>query len=136
MSKSIILFDGYCNLCSGAVQFILKRDKKEYFRYGSLQSEKGKELRERYHISDDVDSIVLIENDKAFVKSTAALRIARHLKGWKWLWAFIIIPPFLRNLAYDFIAHYRYKWFGKRDTCMMPERPVSHLFLDGNQGHK
>ncbi len=117
----IILFDGYCNLCSSSVQFILKRDKKKLFRYAPLQSDFGKsKLIENGLTINKIDTLVLIENDTAYTYSTGALKIARQLDGW-WplLYAGIIIPRFLRDLIYQFIAKNRYKWFGKTKECFM-----------------
>jgi predicted DCC family thiol-disulfide oxidoreductase YuxK len=130
-NTAIILFDGVCNLCNSSINFIIKHDKKNYFRFASLQSEKGKELLEKYKIDNlKTDSIVLIEHDAIFVRSTAVLRISKHLnKLYSLLYLFIIIPPFIRNIAYDLIAHNRYKWFGKKDMCMIPTDELKSKFI-------
>lgn len=135
MEKKIILFDGVCNLCNGAITFIIKRDKKDLFRYAPLQSEVGKELAHRHHIDlDKVDSIILVGDKKAMAKSTAALRIATNLSGgWPLLGIFLLIPPFIRDWVYDFIARNRYKWFGKKDACMIPTLELKGKFLDYEQ---
>jgi len=135
MTKKIILFDGVCNLCNGAITFIIQRDKKDIFRYALLQSEIGKELAAKHHIDiDKVDSIILVTEDKAYAKSTAALRIAKHLSaGWPLLSAFLILPRFLRDAVYDFIARNRYKWFGKKEACMIPTPELKSKFLDYEQ---
>lgn len=135
MEKKIILFDGICNLCNGAITFIIKRDKNDLFRYAPLQSDIGKELAEKHHIDlTKVDSIILVANEKAVAKSTAALRIAQHLSGgWPLLAIFLIIPTFIRNVVYDFIARNRYKWFGKKDACMIPTQELKSKFLDYEQ---
>lgn len=127
----IVLFDGVCNLCNNSVQFIIKRDPKDRFRFAALQEEAGLALVSQYQIdTSKVDSIVLIDNGKAYVKSTAALRIAKNLKGpWPLLYAFIIIPNFMRNWGYDFIAKNRYKWYGKKDACMIPTPELKSKFL-------
>lgn len=132
MKNPIILFDGVCNLCNGAVQFIIERDKKQTFRFASLQSEVGqKYMRQAGLSADKIDTILLVENDKIHDKSTAALRIAKRLDGlWSLMFGFIIVPPFIRNAAYDFIARNRYKWFGKKDSCWMPTPDLKKLFLD------
>lgn len=132
MTKKIILFDGVCNLCNGAITFIIQRDKKDIFRYAPLQSEIGKELAAKHHIDlDKVDSIILVTEDKAYSKSTAALRIAKQLSaGWPLLAIFLILPRFLRDAVYDFIAHNRYKWFGKKEACMIPTPELKSKFLD------
>jgi predicted DCC family thiol-disulfide oxidoreductase YuxK len=128
----IILFDGVCNLCNGAVQFIIERDKKQHFRFASLQSKTGQEYQQKAGLAiDKIDTILLVENGKIYQKSTAALRIARHLDGlWSILYIFIIVPPFIRNAVYDFIAKNRYKWFGKQDSCWMPTPDLKKLFLE------
>jgi predicted DCC family thiol-disulfide oxidoreductase YuxK len=126
---SIIYFDGVCNLCSGFVQFVIKRDPKHYFRFASLQGVAGTLLREQH--PDIGDSLVLVENGKIFTESAAALRVARRLKGgWPLCYALIIIPPFISNFFYRFIAANRYKWFGKTDQCMVPAAELQELFVD------
>jgi predicted DCC family thiol-disulfide oxidoreductase YuxK len=127
---SIILFDGVCNLCNQSVQFIIKRDKKDYFRFAALQSEIGTDLLQQYHVSPQSDSIVFIDNGKAYTKSSAALRICKGLSGlWPLMYAFIIIPPFLRNSIYNWIARNRYRWFGKKNACMIPTPALKSKFL-------
>jgi len=135
MTKKIILFDGVCNFCNGAITFIIQRDKKDIFRYAPLQSEIGKELASKHHIDlDKVDSIILVTEDKAYAKSTAALRIAKQLSaGWPLLAVFLILPRFLRDGVYDFIARNRYKWFGKKEACMIPTPELKSKFLDYEQ---
>lgn len=132
MEKKIILFDGVCNLCNGAIVFIIKRDKKDLFRYAPLQSEIGKELASKHNIDLNlVDSIILVSNGKAVAKSTAALRIATQLSGgWPLLGIFLIVPTFIRNWVYDVIARNRYKWFGKKEACMIPTPELRSKFLD------
>lgn len=126
----VILFDGVCNFCDASVQFILNRDPKGIFHFASLQSEAGQNLVEKYNVPADVDSMILIEDDKVYYKSTAALRISRHLQGaWKWLYGFIIIPSPIRNIVYDLIAKNRYKWFGQKESCMLPPPNIRKRFL-------
>lgn len=131
-AAAIVLYDGWCNLCDYSVQFILKRDKNAYFKFAALQSETGKKLQEKYNLpTDTIDTIVLIEADKAYLRSTAGLRIARKLNRlWPILYVFIMVPPFIRNLIYRFIARNRYKWFGKKDACAMPTPDIKARFLD------
>jgi predicted DCC family thiol-disulfide oxidoreductase YuxK len=130
-NKSLLLFDGVCNLCNSSVQFILLRDKKDRFRFASLQSDYGQNLLREHNLpTESFNSLVLVENDKIYQKSTAALRIARKLKGlWPLLFAFIIIPPFIRNFVYDIIAKNRYRWFGKKEECMLPRPEWKQKFL-------
>ena len=114
---AIILFDGVCNLCNGAVQFVIKRDDKRQFLFASLQSEEGRNiLKENNFFTDGVYSFILVENGRIFDRSTAALRVAKRLRiPWKWLYIFIAVPKFIRDAVYDFIAKNRYRWFGKKD---------------------
>ncbi|KWW21705.1 MULTISPECIES: thiol-disulfide oxidoreductase DCC family protein [Peribacillus] len=127
----VILFDGDCNFCDASVQFIIKRDPKGLFHFASLQSEAGQELLKKYDVPADIDSMVLIEKDQAHYKSSAALRISRRLQGaWKLCYGFIVVPSFIRNMVYDFIAKNRYKWFGKKEeSCMLPSPSVRKRFL-------
>ncbi|GLY10750.1 thiol-disulfide oxidoreductase DCC family protein [Pseudobacillus badius] len=126
----VILFDGECNFCDSSVQFIIKNDPQGLFHFASLQSDTGQELLNKHNVPSDIDSMILIEGDKVYDKSAAALRICRHLKGaWKLLYAFIIVPRPLRNAAYDFIAKNRYKWFGKKESCMLPSPSVRARFI-------
>ena len=129
--QHIILFDGVCNLCNNGVQFIIKKDKKNLFKFAPLQSELGEKLLNKYHIdTQNMDSFVYVQNDKAHIKSTAALKIAKELKrGWQLFYIFIIIPPFFRNWFYDFVAKNRYRWFGRKDSCMIPTTELKTKFL-------
>lgn len=130
-NKTILLFDGYCNLCQSSVQFVLKHEKKPEIYFTSLQSEIGIQLLNHYGInSNEVDSLVLIENNKAFAKSSAALRTLKYLKGLYPLgFGFVIIPEFIRNTVYDYIAKNRYKWYGKTESCMVPDKDLMKRFL-------
>ncbi|WP_026934342.1 thiol-disulfide oxidoreductase DCC family protein [Christiangramia echinicola] len=131
--KKIVLFDGVCNLCDGAVQRIIKHDRKDIFRFASLQSDFGKELvAERGLDPEELDSIILIDPGVAYYKkSTAALEISRDLSGgYSLLKNFLFIPESLRDGIYDFIANNRYKWFGKKEQCMIPTPELKAKFLD------
>jgi predicted DCC family thiol-disulfide oxidoreductase YuxK len=130
-NKKIILFDGVCNLCNGSVVFIIKRDKKDVFRFAAIQSEEGQKLIEKYQIdTSKVDSILLLDGENYSAKSTAALKIARHLKGgYPLLYGFMILPAFFRNWVYDIIARNRYKWFGKKESCMIPTPELKEKFI-------
>lgn len=128
---AIIVFDGVCNLCSASVQFIIARDTAKRFRFASRQSPVGQELMGRHGLAPDRDdSIVLIEGDRAWLRSSAALRIARRLR-WPWpiLFGLILVPPLLRDYIYDRIAASRYRWFGRSDTCMLPNDSTKDRFL-------
>jgi predicted DCC family thiol-disulfide oxidoreductase YuxK len=128
----IILFDGVCNLCDNSVQFILKRDKKRKFLFGSLQGEAGQSLLKKFNLPPGhFDSFVLIEGDKIYTQSTAALRVVKHLKrGWQLLYGFIAVPKFLRDGIYKWVSANRYKWFGKREACRLPSPEEKAQFLD------
>lgn len=130
-NKKIILFDGVCNLCNGSVLFIIKRDKKDLFQFAALQSELGQKLIKKHHIdTSKIDSILLLDSERYFAKSTAALKIARHLSGpYPLLYGFMILPRFFRNWVYDIIARNRYKWFGKKESCMIPTAELKAKFL-------
>ncbi|WP_366248259.1 thiol-disulfide oxidoreductase DCC family protein [Terribacillus aidingensis] len=129
-SKAIILFDGVCNLCNSSVQFIIKHDKAAYFNFASLQSDFGGQLKETKQIPDNVDSIILVENGKVYMQSSAILRIARNLDGvWKLAAAALIIPRPIRDMVYRYVAKNRYRWFGKQDQCMLPSPELKERFL-------
>lgn len=130
--KKIILFDGVCNLCNRAVQFVIKRDKKDMFRFAPLQSEIGAQLIEQRGIDiSRIDSIILIEPSIAFyVKSDAALEIGKSFGGiWKLLGIFDWIPRVFRDGIYDLVARNRYRWFGRKDACMVPTPELKQKFL-------
>ena len=129
---SIILFDGVCNLCNSAVRFVIRHDQNEIFKFASLQSELGKKYLNKFQLSEiELSSFILIENEKAFFKSSAALMVIKKLKGpIKLLYVLIVIPAFLRNIVYNIISTKRYKWFGKRQDCMIPDDKISSRFLN------
>ncbi len=129
--QTIIFFDGFCNLCNGAVQFIIKRDTKNKFYFAPLQSEFAQlKLASLTQIPVNLNSIILLENSKLFTQSAAALRVAKKLNGaWPLLYVFIIVPPFIRDAVYKFIAKNRYKWFGKKETCWVPTAALKAKFL-------
>ncbi len=131
-NKAIILFDGVCNLCNAAVQKVIKYDKHDYFRFASLQSDVGMRLLSEHQLSPSStpDSVVLIQNGNAYQYSTAALRIAGKLFGpYRLLYPLLIVPPFIRNIVYKFIAKNRYRWFGKQDACWLPTPALKNKFL-------
>lgn len=128
--NGIILFDGECNFCEKSVQFIIKRDPNGYFKFASLQSEIGKKLRKKYNVPEHIDSLLLIEQDKWYDKSSAALRIGKNLKGfYKISFVFLIIPKPIRDFFYDILAKNRYKWFGKTNHCVIPSQKIRNRFL-------
>ena len=131
-NKKIILFDGQCNLCEGAVQFLIKKDVHDVFRFTSIQSETGQKIMKHIGIDQKkIDSIVLyVPNVAYFIKSDAALEIVNDLGiFYQFLGFFKIFPSKFRNLVYDFIAKNRYRWFGKKQSCMVPTANILEKFL-------
>ena len=130
--KKIVLFDGVCNLCSSGVLFIIKRDKKNQFFFSSLQSKTGQEYLKQFNLPvNNINSFVLIESNKLFTRSTAALRILKYLgNGWQLFYVFITLPKFIRDGIYKWIAKNRYKWFGKKEECWIPTTELQSKFLD------
>jgi predicted DCC family thiol-disulfide oxidoreductase YuxK len=129
----IVLFDGVCNLCQGAVQFIIKRDPKARFKFASLQSGFGQAIISSHELntSSSGQTIILIRNNKCFKRSRAVLEIARYLSGgWPLLYVFIVIPKFIRDPVYNLIARNRYRLFGKQESCMLPGPDVISRFID------
>lgn len=128
----VILFDGLCNLCNGLVQYVIKNDRKERFMFCSLQSRAGQRLLADFHLPQhDLNSFVLINHHTIYTKSSAALHVFKNLDGWRrLLFAFVVVPPPIRNVVYDWVAKNRYKWFGKRDACMVPAPDLRKRFLD------
>lgn len=130
-SHPLVLFDGVCHLCDGAVQFIIRRDPRRRFRYASLQSDVGREILEKHQVPASLDTMVLIEGGRAYVRSDAALRIARGLRfPWPVVGLFVLIPRFLRDGVYDWVARHRYRWFGKSEQCRLPQPGERELFLE------
>jgi len=127
----IILFDGVCNLCNSAVTFIIKKDKKNMFKFAALQSEMGLQLISKFNIdTKKVDSIILVDDERYYEKSAAALHISKELSGgYPLLYSFMVFPKFIRNWVYDYIAKNRYKWFGKKESCMIPTPDLKSKFL-------
>ncbi len=128
----VILFDGVCNLCSGSVQFIIKHDPQQQFRFASLQSAFGQQVLEKHKLPVTAfGSFILLENGTVYTKSSGALRVAKKLSGaWPALIILMIVPPFIRNAVYDFVAKNRYKWFGKKEECWIPDPRLKDLFIE------
>jgi predicted DCC family thiol-disulfide oxidoreductase YuxK len=129
--RAVILFDGVCNFCNGAVNFVISRDRDGYFKFAALQSAVGEELLDKHRIDKvETDSVVLIEDDKAYLHSSAALRIVRRLPGlWPVLYGLIIVPKGIRDWAYRLFAKHRYRLFGRREECMIPTPEIRTRFL-------
>lgn len=129
--KKIIMFDGVCNFCNDKINFIIKNDKKDVFRFVALQSETGKKIIKYLGIDNSIDSIVLYEPGYAyFIKSEAVFRIIKDLSSSiKFLLVFNFIPTSIKNVFYDLIAKNRYKWYGKKESCMMPTDDIKRKFI-------
>ena len=128
----MILFDGVCNLCNASVQYVIKHDKKRLFRFTSLQSSFGKKILKENNLPQNTfNSFILLDNNKIYTRSTAALLVAKKLSGFiKLLYGFIIVPKFIRDFVYDVIARSRYKWFGKKEACWVPTPELKSLFYE------
>jgi len=137
-NKAILIFDGYCNLCSGLVQFIIKRDKKDFFRFVALQSDKASQILLPFNLPLNYsDSVILILGDKIFLKSDAVLKITPKLGGFWFLFSALkIIPKPIRDFFYDLIAKHRYKWFGMKKNCFIPAENQQHKFYFSEILHK
>lgn len=127
----VVLFDGACNFCNRMVNFAIRNDKKAKLKFAPLQSAAGQVLLQQYKVSPAADTVVFIDNGKAFTYASAAIRICKYL-DWpaKAMYAFIIIPSFISQPVYKWIARNRYKWFGKKDTCMVPAPEIRNRFID------
>ncbi|MEO8233472.1 MAG: thiol-disulfide oxidoreductase DCC family protein [Ignavibacteriota bacterium] len=127
----IILFDGVCNFCNYWVNFIIDRDRQNVFKFAALQSEKGKELIEKFNLpKDDFDSFILISQNKVFKKSVAAFEILKHLNSWtKIIYPIKFLPIAVNDFFYDLIAKNRYKFFGRKDVCRIPTKDEIKRFL-------
>lgn len=135
MEHPVVLFDGVCNLCNRTVQYIIRHDPKGRFHFAALQSHAGRGLQERYGLDPEaMNTIILFERGQAYAKSDAALRIARRLKGpIRFWWAARAIPRPIRDFVYDWIGRQRYRWFGKREECMVPGPDMRTRFLDAGE---
>jgi len=130
--KNYIIFDGICNLCNESVQFLIMLDKKDMFRFIPLQSEKAKQIISCFEENNKIsDTIILIQDNKLFVKSDAVLYIAKLLGyPWKFFYFLKFVPKFIRDWIYELIAKNRYQWFGKKSACMIPTNDIKSKFLD------
>lgn len=128
----VVLIDGVCHLCQGITKFLITRDRSARLKFASMQSETGQRLLSEGGLpQDSFNSFVLIEDGHYYTCSTGALRLARLLPfPWPLLYAFIIIPRFLRDALYNLIARNRYRWFGKDEACMIPTKEIRERFLD------
>jgi predicted DCC family thiol-disulfide oxidoreductase YuxK len=131
LQESILLFDGHCSLCNGAVDFVLKRDIRKKLLLASIQGTAGQGVLKKYELPPSyLDTLVLVEEGKVYLGSTAALRVARFLGGgWPLFYGLIVIPKGVRDRIYQWISRNRYQWFGRRDTCRIPSASESAHFL-------
>ena len=132
LNKQILLFDGVCNLCDKFVQFVLHYDDKEQFFFASLQSSLGQQILKKYNLDSDLNTVVLIRNEKAYTHSDVALKVGIALGGWMNLsYLCYLIPQFIRDTIYNWIAANRYRFFDKQDYCILPKEEWKNRFLDG-----
>ncbi|MCP9762252.1 thiol-disulfide oxidoreductase DCC family protein [Lacihabitans soyangensis] len=130
MQSPIILFDGVCNLCNGAVQFVLRNDTKNIFKFASLQSKFAQDFLKKHQLpTENFGTLILIENEKIFVKSNAVFKIAKYLTKYAWLSVFSFLPIFVTDFFYDIVSKNRLKWFGKRENCWLPTDELKERFL-------
>jgi predicted DCC family thiol-disulfide oxidoreductase YuxK len=132
VNHPLLLFDGVCNICNHIVVFIIQRDPKATFRFASLQSEIGKRMLQQHELPpSDMNTVILINGNRLYTKSTAALHVFKRLgRLWSILYIFIVIPKPIRDVIYDWVARNRYKWFGKKEQCMLPTPEIKERFLD------
>jgi len=130
-TNPILLFDGVCNLCNGVVQFVIKYGSKNTLRFAALQSETGQQILKHFNLpKEDIFSVILVENEKVYLRSSAALRMYKNMGGlWSLMYLFIIIPRPIRDAVYNLIAKNRYKWFGEKESCMIPTPELKSRFL-------
>jgi predicted DCC family thiol-disulfide oxidoreductase YuxK len=132
LDKPILLFDGVCNFCNSSVQTLISMDKSSHFRLASLQSEVGQTLLKKFNLpTKELNTVVLIDKNKVYLRSDVPLEVMRQLgSAWQIFYIFKIVPRFLRDAVYNFIASNRYRWFGKEEACMIPSAEVRQRFLD------
>ncbi len=129
--QPVILFDGVCNFCNSAVNFVIKRNKRTIIHFAPLQTKAGQELLKQYNLpTEEMKTFVFIENGKVYTRSTASLKVCRYLRGlWPLCYGLIIVPKFIRDSIYNWVSRNRYKWFGVRQECMIPTPEVRERFL-------
>ena len=128
----VILFDGVCNFCNSTINWIVAQDKRNQFRFATLQSTYGKQIIERYNLHNSyLDTVVLVETEKVYLRSRAILRILNQLGGiYRVAYIFMLIPSPILDFFYNIVAKYRYRWFGKRDTCRVPDASLIEKFIE------
>jgi predicted DCC family thiol-disulfide oxidoreductase YuxK len=129
--QSVVLFDGVCNFCNRMVNFAIRHDKKGKLKFAALQSKAGQQFRQQYNIAPSIDSVIVIDEGKVFTHSNAALRIARYLDfPARMLYILSLFPSFIRQPIYKWVARNRYKWFGRKESCMIPGPDIKARFLE------
>ena len=130
-TERVVLFDGVCNYCNAMVNFAIRNDSKARLKFASLQSGFGQRMKKKFQIDPEADSVIFLDNNRIYFYSTAALRITKYL-DWpaRLLYALLMIPRFIRDPIYKWFAGNRYKWFGKRESCMRPGEDVRIRFLE------
>lgn len=127
----IMLYDGQCSFCNAASQWIIARDRKAKISFAAIEGEIGQRLIQHFHISSNIDSLICIDNDKAYLYSSGAIRVTKYLDGaWKLIYLLTIIPTFIRNPVYRWFGKNRYRWFGKQQACLLPTPEIRRRFLD------
>lgn len=130
MHSPIILFDGVCNLCNGAIKFVLKNDHQNIFKFASLQSDFAQDFLKKHQLStENFSTLILIENDQIFIKSKAVFKIAKYLPKYTWLGIFSFLPIAVSDFFYDIVSKNRLKWFGQRESCWIPTKELKERFL-------
>ncbi len=130
MHSPIILFDGVCNLCNGAIQFVLSNDSNKVFKFASLQSDFAQDFLKNHQLpTENFGTLILIENDQIFIKSKAVFKIAKYLPKYTWLRIFSFLPIAISDFFYDIVSKNRLKWFGKRESCWLPTKELKERFL-------
>jgi predicted DCC family thiol-disulfide oxidoreductase YuxK len=132
LNQTVLLFDGICNLCNGFVNFIIKRDQMGNIKFSSLQSSFGQKISELYQLpKEDFETLVFLDNDNYYLRSTAVLKLTQKLGGfWKLFYIFILIPAPIRDFVYKQVSKNRYKIFGKKETCMVPDKNLEARFIN------
>ncbi len=127
----VVLFDGVCNFCDATINFLIRQDSRAHLRFSPLQEPAGQHLLRQLGLNtEQFDTFLLLENGQVYQKSTAGLRVLRQLPGiWPWAYGLIIVPAFIRDAAYGIIARNRYRWFGRKDACMIPDAGIRGRFL-------
>ena len=130
-NKTILFFDGNCGLCNRSVKFVLRKERNNELSFSALQSEFAKKILKENNITENLDTMVLLENGKIYLRSSAALRLTKYMKGlWPLMMIFIVVPPFIRNAVYNYVAKNRITWFGMANYCDLMTPELKKRFLE------